>query len=127
MKIELKCGYDDNDEDIIIELPAKWVVCDDCRGEGKYPNRNISPTGDGSWTQSEMAEACYDDPDFLDDYVGGTYDISCRTCEGRTTVKEVDVAYLNEEEQKQYDLYLKYEEEEAAFQTMCAAERAMGA
>lgn len=62
---------------------SKYEVCPVCDGEGKHVNPAIDGNG---ITGSEMAEILADDPDFLDDYMEGMYDVVCRCCEGRRVV-----------------------------------------
>jgi hypothetical protein len=66
-----------------IELPSKWIVCPTCNGKGRHVNPSIDCGG-------ISAQDFADDPDFADDYMGGTYDQTCAQCEGRTTILGVD-------------------------------------
>ena len=116
---------DDDFVDVVHQLPAKWEVCHDCRGEGKYPDRSFSPFGDGVYTSSEFYEA-YDTPDEREEYFDGKYDVECETCCGRTTVLEVDWDRLRQDNLKLATEYEEHLNEEAAYRQMCAAERAMG-
>lgn len=59
---------------------SKWVVCPVCRGEGKTVNPDIDAHG---LTREDFDE----DPDFQESYLRGDYDITCRACNGRTTVE----------------------------------------
>lgn len=67
-----------------IELPTKWAVCDVCEGRGKHVNPAIDCNGLG-------ADDFEDDPDFMEDYRSGVYDVVCNKCGGRTTVLVVDL------------------------------------
>ena len=121
-----RCVDEETGEYEVVMLPSKWGVCEDCGGEGKYPDRSLSPYGDGSYTQSEFSEACYDDPDFCEEYFGGAHDVSCETCRGRTTVLQVDWQALEHDDPKlakEYEEHLRWESDYAA---ECAHERKMG-
>ena len=65
----------------------KEIQCRECGGNGHTMTiSHVEP--DGGISQDEWAEACYDDPDFQEDYFNGLYDkrVSCGTC--GTTGKE---------------------------------------
>lgn len=85
---------DDGDE---IELPTRWEICPDCRGEG------ARAFGGEAFTGSEWAEACHDDPDFAEDYMRGTYDRTCDDCGGSGKIKVVDHDRLTPEQAKAWD------------------------
>ncbi len=93
-------------------LPTCWVVCPTCDGAGKHVNPAIDCNG-------LTAEDFYADPDFMEEYVRGDYDVPCRTCNGRTTVKEIDLHSVSEPIRKYIEQWLEDEAE-------CRAERAMG-
>jgi len=108
-------------------IPHKWEICHSCAGDGTIPDRAISPTGDGSWTGSEFAEACHEDEDFRDHYFGGMYDVACPDCSGSGKTKAIDWTALEQRDPalaKRYEDHLK---DEACFEAECAAERRMGA
>ena len=47
----------------------------------------MNPAIDGAGiTASEMDDILHDDPDFLEDYVSGVYDVTCRACRGQRVV-----------------------------------------
>ncbi len=66
---------EDGDE----EYKAEYQVCPDCDGKGKYVNPAIDSHG---LSTEDFAE----DPDFQEDYFGGIYDITCRSCKGRRVI-----------------------------------------
>jgi hypothetical protein len=70
---------DGESEPVEVQLPAQWVICDCCFGEGK------SSAHLGSFSQEQMNE----DPDFAEDYRAGAYDVPCRNCGGTGKIKEV--------------------------------------
>lgn len=88
--------YLDDDE---IELPTKWVVCSVCDGNGRHVNPSIDCGG-------LSAEDFGDDPDFRADYFGGTYDVTCNRCNGRTTERAVDWDALTPEQVEAYEAQL---------------------
>lgn len=53
-----------------LDLPAKYEICDRCRGTGKHVNPAIDEHG---ISPEEFAE----DPDFEEAYFEGRYDIRC--------------------------------------------------
>ena len=59
----------------------KWIICPTCKGEGKHVNPSIDANG---ITSSEMNE----DPEFMEDYFNGVYDIPCKECSGSGKVIE---------------------------------------
>lgn len=59
---------------------AHYAVCPTCEGRGTH----VNPAVDGNGlTQDDIQEL---GPDFLDDYLGGVYDVRCRECLGRRVV-----------------------------------------
>ncbi len=54
-----------------IELPARYEICERCRGEGHHSNPSIDGNG---ITSSEFAEW---DEDEVEGYFSGRYDIAC--------------------------------------------------
>ena len=101
------------DEDDLIILPAKYEVCHDCDGKGKY----VNPAIDGHGLSSEDFD---EDPDFREDYFSGLYDVTCKSCQGRN-VMLVPVA---PESQAQVDEIIQ---EEAVYWAECMAEISRGA
>lgn len=71
-----------------------WKVCPRCRGEGSYCNPSI----DGNGLSDDYAE----DPDFMEEYLAGSYNVTCAMCHGRRVVPadgsaEEDYEHRNEE------------------------------
>lgn len=58
-----------------------WKLCPLCDGRGRHVNPSIDAQG---LTADDFAE----DPDFAEDYSRGTYDVTCRQCNGRRVVPE---------------------------------------
>ena len=65
----------------------KWMICPVCEGEGKTVNPAIDCNG-------LTAEDFHEDPDFFEDYMNGTYDITCRACSGKRVVTKNRVKEL---------------------------------
>ena len=59
---------------------AMFCICGECRGSGKHVNRAI----DGNGLPSEFQ----DDPDFMEEYRAGMYDVVCEACGGRRVMLE---------------------------------------
>ncbi len=99
------------------ELPLEWRVCGVCRGEGKHVNPSIDAGG-------ISATEFYEDPEFVDDYMSGAFDVTCNACGGRTTVPGVDWSQLSDADA---EAYRKQLDEEAADLACQRAELALGA
>lgn len=63
-----------DDEDAFVAVPAHWVICSTCRGNGKHSLRF------GAITQSDIDRDW--DPDSFHDYMSGAYDEACDPCNG---------------------------------------------
>jgi RecJ-like exonuclease len=85
--IEFEYENDDGEE-CVGELPARYEVCSRCGGRGKHVNPSIDGNG---ITSSEWAEW---DEDDRDTYLSGGYDVTCEKCDGRNVVLEVDEAAI---------------------------------
>lgn len=106
--------------EIKIALPAKYEICERCRGEGHHSNPAIDGNG---ITASEFAEW---DPDEIEGYFRGDYDIRCEErCDGGKALV-VDESRLT---RFQKILFEAHEKEQAAIaedRRMSAYERKMG-
>jgi|GEM_PF-869704 len=112
--------YDEDDEETTVEVPVQYVVCPTCDGKGSHVNPSIDAGGISS-------EEFYDDPDFAEDYMSGTYDVSCYECGGKRVVPEIAYDRLNAEQKAAVEALeerQRWDEEDAAVRR---AERAMGA
>ena len=76
--------YEDTDDEM--HLPARWIVCPRCEGNG------TQDCFSGGMTASELHEA---GEEFINDYVAGHYNIPCEQCNGRTTVAAVNKDQCN--------------------------------
>ena len=108
----------DEGEEITHTVPCEFVVCPRCHGEGKHVNPAIDGNG---ITQSEMDEL---GQDFLDDYMGGGYDVTCSECGGKRVGPEIDWSKVDP---ALVEAYERQQREEDEYQQTCAMERAMGA
>jgi hypothetical protein len=115
--------YSDEGDEITLALPAKFDVCWQCEGEGTIPDRRLSPTGDGSWTESERAEFFDNDFDMASDYFSGGYQQSCPECKGLRVVHVIDYEKADPDDVKAYEDQMRWEAEDRALQ---AHERRMG-
>lgn len=100
-----------------IEIPARFEVCDLCRGRGSHVNPSIDASG---LTCDDFDQ----DPDFEEDYRSGRYDVPCNECEGRRVVPVPDEQRTDPEILRMYEDRLK---DDYDYRRECAAERAMGA
>jgi hypothetical protein len=71
------------DFDGVITVNSKFVVCPLCRGTGKHVNPSIDCNG-------LTAEDFDEDPDFREEYMNGTYDVTCNECGGKNVVPELE-------------------------------------
>lgn len=97
----------DDGETVIVEVPAEYVVCWDCEGEGKTLNENLR----GAFTQEEF-DRCFEDKDSKAEYKKGgqgIYGVTCKTCKGRTTILAPDT---NTKLGKEYARHLEEVERE---------------
>ncbi len=95
------------------ETKIEFHVCDLCSGKGKHVNPSIDAQGLGS---EDFAE----DPDFLQDYMSGAYDVACFKCNGKRVMPVV----LDKQVGSKIE---EYEADEDETEALYAAERRMGA
>lgn len=110
---------DDEGYERKIRLPAVAVVCDRCNGEGTHVNPAIDGHG---LTWEEIDELGGDE--FMDDYLGGVYDVSCEECNGERIIWNPDTSRANPDDLKLWEEHLQ---EEYEYRAMVEAERRMGA
>lgn len=60
-------------------VPVVFKVCQTCEGKGSH----VNPSVDGHGISREDFD---EDPDFLEDYLSGVYDVPCVECKGRRVV-----------------------------------------
>lgn len=66
-----------------VTVRCRAEVCGTCGGRGHHVNPAIDADG-------LSAEDFAEDPDFAEEYTGGTYDVPCYECRGSTTVLVAD-------------------------------------
>jgi RecJ-like exonuclease len=99
------------------DIPVVYEVCGTCEGQGSHVNPAIDAHG---ISIEEFAE----DPDFMEAYLRGDYDIPCNECHGRRVVPVVDPNRATEEQKRHVEDYIEgIREMEACYE----AERRMGA
>ena len=94
-------------------FPAEFAVCPVCHGVGKYVNPSIDSHG-------ISPEEFDEDPDFREQYMSGTYDVTCESCHGN----RVMLVPTTDEGKRVLASVLA---EEASYRAECEAERRMGA
>ncbi len=67
---------------------SRWKICSMCEGEGKYVNPSIDA---GGLSAEDFAE----DPDFMEDYFSGVFDVRCSECRGsgKILIKDEEAFY----------------------------------
>lgn len=78
-------------------IPGKYIVCDTCRGSGSHVNPAIDGNG---ITQAEMEDL---GEEFFDDYISGTYDVTCTDCNGMRVVMIPDTDRCLDHEYKWWE------------------------
>lgn len=110
--------FNDEGDDITIELPSKREVCGTCDGKGTHVNPSIDGNG--------LSEEDFDEagPEFREDYFRGVYDVTCHECGGRNVVDVVDESRCNPADLAAYHAHLQ---EQHDHRREVEAERRMGA
>lgn len=83
-----------------VVFPARYEVCSVCEGKGRYVNPDIDRNG---LNPDEY------DYDFMEQYMGGVYDITCKRCGGDRVTLEIWNGVINSE--SELDLYQLYKDE----------------
>ena len=81
----------ENEDGEEVDIPAKYAVCDTCNGKGKHVNSSIDRHG---LSREDFDE----DPDFMEEYLNGTYDVACVECRGERVVPIVDEEHATREQ-----------------------------
>jgi hypothetical protein len=108
----------DEGEPLDCVFPFKFDVCGTCDGKGKHVNPSIDSEG---ITGSEMEEL---GPEFMEDYMGGVYDVPCAECGGQRVVPVVDE---DRADKKCLDAFREWQEAEWEHARTVDAERRSGA
>lgn len=96
--IDVTTGYDEEkEEDIVLSLPAEWIICGICSGEGKHSRRL------GAFTREEFDQEF--SPEEQEMYFQGAYDSKCENCGGTGKVLVVDEDRLTPEHKKAWETY----------------------
>lgn len=95
--VSYKLENEDGDEETI-ELPAKWALCPDCKGDGSVLNPSMRTH---AYTHEEFDRFSENEKKHYFKR-GGMYDVQCPTCLGRTTVAEVDAGKLTPKQAEQW-------------------------
>ena len=87
------------------EQPLPWMyeVCDLCNGHGKHVNPSIDSGG--------LSEEMMDDPEFLEEYMTGTYDVECHQCGGKRVVYVADWSRMTDEQRTRWNQEREWEEQ----------------
>lgn len=117
--------YDEDDNEIEAELPAKFEVCGRCEGHGTHLNPSI---GKHAYSIEEFYETFHDEED-REQYFkrGGIYDVQCEECKGEKVVKVVDEDALKNQPELQahYEQWVEHGERVARWNREDAATRRM--
>jgi hypothetical protein len=62
-----------------VKVSCSFGVCPTCEGKGSHVNPSIDCNG---LSQEDFNE----DPDFLEDYLSGQYDVPCYECKGKRVI-----------------------------------------
>jgi hypothetical protein len=92
---------DGESEPRTVELPAHWAICYHCDGDGK------SSAHLGVFTREDFDE----DPDFMEDYIAGEYDVPCPCCKGSGKLLEIGRDRCTTEDQRKALAHLDDEAE----------------
>jgi hypothetical protein len=110
-----------NSDEIVVDLPFKYVTCGLCDGKGKHVNPSIDYCG---ITQEDFD----DDPGFKEDYFSGVYDVTCYRCHGKRVEPKLNIDEKSSAKLKAYAKAIdERASDDASYAAECAAERRMGA
>lgn len=100
--------YVTDDDGNEVAIPAIWVICEACRGEG----RSSAHLGDVTeWLR-------WEDEETREDYVQGRYDEPCGECSGAGKIKVADEAHLTDAQRALWQDWLDYEAEGRHYQRL---------
>ena len=99
------------------EIPAMYVICDKCEGHGTHTNPNIDADG--------LSHDLVNDPEFMQNYRNGVYDIKCTECGGKRVILVPDESQWNDPKLVA-DYYQSLQEVEDMYKEI-EAERRFGA
>lgn len=110
---------DEDGNEVVHDLPARFEVCPRCGGTGTH----VNPSIDGHGITEEERERDWS-PEEWDQYLTGFYDVTCYECRGLRVVRIVDEATCDPQLLKEYRKQLR---EDEAYNRMCEMERRYGA
>ena len=114
----------DNGDETVVSLPAKYEVCSDCEGHGMVLNESMRFH---AYTAEEFSDFTDED---REQYFkrGGIYDVVCSTCKGMRVEKVLDTdAKLTSEQKEALKLMREREADDREYEHLCRMERMMGA
>lgn len=103
-------------------LPARLEVCGTCDGKGSHVNPSIDSHG---ITGEEWARDW--DDESREAYMSGRYDVQCYECAGKRVAPEIDTRNLSEAQKEVLKRIQRIERDNAHYDAISRAERAMGA
>lgn len=112
--------YNEEEEEIEASFPVEFEVCGICSGKGSHVNPSIDYNG-------ISAEEFYDDPEFAEDYFGGTYDVPCYRCHGKRVEPIINEENLSKEQKEDYKLFIEKQINDEEYCREVEMERRMGA
>jgi RecJ-like exonuclease len=102
----IRFAYEDDDgNETEFTIPARFEICDECRGEGRHTNRNI----DGNGITASEWEEDWDD-ESREAYFRGDYDVDCEECDGSGKVLVPETENLTPKHREDLE---RYEERQA--------------
>ena len=84
------CREDDDGNVLDLDVQEEWVICDECRGEGKSLCDGMRGH---AYSAEEFQESFPEDED-KHQYFNGFYDTRCDSCKGSGKVKAIDFEKL---------------------------------
>ena len=125
MSISIEVVFeDDNGDEVVVDIPARYEVCSDCEGHGSVLNESMRFH---AYTEEEFSD--FSDED-REQYFkrGGIYDVVCSTCKGMRVEKVLDTdAKLTSEQKEALKLMREREADDREYEHLCRMERMMGA
>ena len=125
MSISIEVVFeDDNGDEVVVDIPARYEVCSDCEGHGSVLNESMRFH---AYTAEEFSDFTDED---REQYFkrGGIYDVVCSTCKGMRVEKVLDTdAKLTSEQKEALKLMREREADDREYEHLCRMERMMGA
>ena len=97
--------HDENGNEVTVQFPAKYIVCESCSGFGSVLNDSMRFT---DYTEQELQEK-FSDEDRLQYLTrGGKYDITCPYCKGLRVKLTFDKELFTELDHEWYYIFCKH-------------------